>query len=157
MTLRHGIAAVLAAGGGLGAPLAVAASAQNPPPKNERTHPRVSPQSGGTATTFKLTFTLRETPGHQGAMATEYQAEISPPQSAPSSCWPDQPRPIIHGQKGQRVHVRLSPPSGGWCEDRYRVTVFLVRGPYCPPGHTDPCPEFATQMSYTGQTHFTVG
>jgi hypothetical protein len=56
--------------------------------------------------------------------------------------------------------VPLPAPRSGWCRERYRVTVFLQRGPYCPkprPGEPpQPCPEFATQEIDTGEAHFTV-
>ncbi len=40
------------------------------------------------------------------------------------------------------------------------MTVFLERGPYCPPPTAGrpptPCPEFATQELDVGDTHFTI-
>ena len=90
-------------------------------------------------------------------MATSYHAEVAPGKRRASSCWPPQPEPITSGQKGQVVRLSLSPPQDGWCRGRYHVTVFLERGPYCPPSEEpQPCPEFATQDLDTGETHFRV-
>jgi hypothetical protein len=91
-------------------------------------------------------------------MATDYRVQVAPHQGAPTACWPNQPAPISSGQKGHQVRVALDPPSRGWCQGIYHVTVFLERGPYCPPkgGQPQPCPEFATQELSTGRTRFTV-
>jgi hypothetical protein len=106
---------------------------------------------------FDLSFRLRDTPGHKGVLATEYRPVVSPGRGAPSSCQPTQPQPITHGRRGRIVTIPLDPPSGGWCQGTYRVTVYLERGPYCPPSHPpNPCPEFATQDLNTGHTRFTV-
>jgi hypothetical protein len=127
-------------------------------PRRERTHPHVSPTAGMTNTVFALSFKLRETPGHQGYLETDYRVQVSPRQGEANSCWPSQPATITSGQKGEMT-VPLNPPSTGWCQGIYRVTVFLERGPYCPPpqnGQPQPCPEFATQELNTGHTRFTV-
>lgn len=156
MKLRSLTAVLLAAGGGLGAAV-VAGARSSATPRSERTHPRVEPSSGTPSTSFGLSFRLREQPGHQGVMATEYRIEVSPQRGAPSSCQPAQPGPIARGRRGRIVAVPLTPPSGGWCAGTYRVIVFLERGPYCPPAPPpQPCPEFATQEMDTGHARFTV-
>lgn len=128
-------------------------------PRGQRTHPSVSPITGDSSTSFELSFTLRQTPGHQGVVATDYRAEVAPHRGSANACWPPQPPPISSGQAGSIVKLALVSPAGGWCAGRYRVTVFLERGPYCPPppkAHPQPCPEFATQEMDTGRTHFTI-
>lgn len=139
-----------------------AASASGSPKasKSQQTHPRVRPRVGGRRTTFTLSFTLRQTPGHSGVMQTDYRVEISPRQRSPAACSPSQPAPITSGTAGEVVRLALAPPSHGWCARTYRVTVFLERGPYCPPPHSGgsptPCPEFATQELDVGRARFRV-
>src|SRR5579884_657198 len=94
LAIRYGLAVLLAAGGGLGAAVAAAAV-----PKNQRTHPHVSPRVGGKQSTFALSFTLRVTPGHQGLMETEYRAEVALPADAPGSCRASQPPPVTSGKR----------------------------------------------------------
>ena len=154
MKVRLAIAAVLASAAALSGAVAGAST-----PKPQRTHPSVRPATGGDRTTFRVRFTLRQTPGHTGVMETSYRVEVAPRRNAANSCWPTQPLAVTTGRKGQRVRVALPPPASGWCTGRYHVTVFLERGPYCPPpadGRPQPCPEFATQELDTGETHFTV-
>ncbi len=126
----------------------------------ERTHPRVRPKVGGARTSFTLWFTLRQAPGHAGVLATDYRVQVSPPSHARASCWPAQPAPVQMGRKGETVRRRLATPSTGWCVARYAVTVYLQRGPYCPPPTAGkpptPCPEFATQELKVGEVRFTV-
>jgi hypothetical protein len=137
--------------GGTGSPTA---------PPAERTYPRVRPNVGGAHTSFTLWFTLREAPGHAGVLATDYRVQVSPPSHATASCWPAQHPPVQAGRKGETVRLRLPTPSAGWCVARYTVTVYLERGPYCPPPVAGkpptPCPEFATQELDVGKAHFTA-
>ncbi|MFL5822977.1 MAG: hypothetical protein ACJ764_05990 [Solirubrobacteraceae bacterium] len=165
MKVRSAVAVLLAAVGGLGAAVAAGAEDHNGAratstvPRDQRTHPRVRPHFGDSSTTFVLRFRLRQTPGHQGVMETSYNVQVAPHRRAADACWPDQPPPVTSGHQGQLVRLRLKPPDGGWCTGRFHVTVFLERGPYCPPsqdGQPRPCPEFATQEADTGETHFTV-
>jgi hypothetical protein len=129
-------------------------------PDSERTHPKVRPAIGRRLTDFTLTFTLREAPGHSGVFAVEYRVQIAPPRGAAASCVPTQPPPIESGAAGALEKVKLTPPAHGWCRGRHRATVFLQRGPYCPPPPAGqpptPCPEFATQELDTGTAGFTV-
>lgn len=126
----------------------------------QRTYPRVRPRFGGARTSFTVWFTLREAPGHAGVLATDYRVQVSPPSQARASCWPTQPAPVQAGRKGATARLRLPTPSAGWCIARYTVTVYLQRGPYCPPPVAGkpptPCPEFATQELDVGTAHFTV-
>jgi hypothetical protein len=150
-TVTSGTATTVTGGGGTGS---------TGTPIGELTHPRVWPIAGTADTVFHLSFRLRETPGHTGFLETDYRVVVSPHRGAANSCWPSQPRAITSGQKGQRLRIPLRPPSSGWCRGTYRVTVYLERGPYCPPpqnGTTTPCPEFATQEMDTGRVRFTVG
>jgi PASTA domain len=128
--------------------------------ESESTHPRVRPIYGQAATSFTLTFTLRETPGHEGVLATDYSVLVTPLKPG-ASCAPPQPPPIESGAAGETVQISLPAPAGGWCRGTYAVTVFLQRGPYCPPpqegGLPVPCPEFALQDLDTGGSGFTVG
>jgi hypothetical protein len=133
------------------------------PPKassEQLTHPRVRPRVGGTHSTFALSFTLRQTPGHMGVVATDYRVEVAQPHRAGASCSPPQPAPILSGRKGTVTNLSLHPSLHGWCTGRYRVSVFLQRGPYCPPPVNGkpptPCPEFATQDLDVGHARFTV-
>jgi hypothetical protein len=129
-------------------------------PSGERTHPRLQPTIGRRHTRFTLTFTLRDAPGHQGVLAADYRVQVAPPVGARASCTPAEPPTIGTGTAGTIEQVPLTPPAHGWCRGSYRVTVFLERGPYCPPpvvGQTPtPCPEFATQDMDTGEASFTI-
>jgi PASTA domain len=125
------------------------------------TDPHVRPAYGQASTVFTLTFTLREKPGHEGVVATDYRAAVAPPPGSPGSCTASQPATIASGATGELRALALTPPSGGWCRGAHKVTVLLQRGPYCPPsqegGQPVPCPEFATRDLDTGSTVFTVG
>ncbi|MDX6590318.1 MAG: hypothetical protein QOI84_1592 [Solirubrobacterales bacterium] len=129
-------------------------------PSGERTHPRLQPTIGRRHTRFTLTFTLRDAPGHQGALAVDYRVHVAPPVGTRASCTPAEPPTIDTGRAGAMEQVPLRPPAQGWCKGSHRVTVFLERAPYCPPpveGQTPtPCPEFATQELDTGDASFTV-
>ena len=165
MGVRYGVALVFAVVAG--AAMAAIAGGQEPPaypgtttvPSNERTDPQVNPTFGSALTVFTLTFTLRDAPGHEGAMATEYRAQVTAPPGSRSSCMAAQPPAIDSGTAGATERIALPPPAGGWCRGTYLVTVFLQRGPYCPkPVEGQPptaCPEFATQELDTGSTSFT--
>jgi hypothetical protein len=167
MGVRYGVALILAVVAA--AAMAAIAGGQEPPshprtttvPGNERTDPQVHPTSGGGLTVFTLTFTLRDAPGHEGVMATEYRAQVMAPPGSRSSCTAPQPPAIDSGTAGALERIALTAPAGGWCRGTYLVTVFLQRGPYCPkPAEGQPptpCPEFATQELDTGSTSFTVG
>lgn len=143
-------------------PAASTPGATGPPTASpaERTHPSVRPKVGGVRTTFTVWFTLRRAPGHTGVVAVDYRIEVSPPSHASAACWPSQPAPVQAGRKGETVQLRLQSPSAGWCVAPYAVTVYLQRGPYCPPAVAGkppaPCPEFATQDLKVGEAHFTV-
>jgi hypothetical protein len=133
------------------------------PPKGseqQQTHPRVSPRTVTRRTRVKLSFTLADAPGHQGVDATEYRIQVDPRSGARAACRPEPPPTVDEGEQGQRVRVGLPKPRYGWCLGRYRVTVFLQHGPYCPepqPGEPpEPCPLFATQELDVGKTSFTV-
>ncbi len=185
MSLRHGIAlflavlvgaamAAVAEGKDQGSGTAVGVATATPAtmsfpqatpqttrvPSNERTDPQIYPTSGSGLTVFTLTFTLRDAPGHEGVMATEYRVQVAAPPGSGSSCMAAQPPAIDSGTAGALEHITLTPPAGGWCRGTYLVTVFLQRGPFCPPpveGQPPiPCPEFATQELDTGSTSFTV-
>ncbi len=160
MGVRHlasAIAVVLSLGA-IATPLAGSPSA----PPAERTHPRVRPASGGRPTSFAVLFSLREAPGHQGVLLVEYHVAVSPPANSPPSCALPQPAPVEQGEAGSVARVTLTSPPRGWCLGRYRATVYLQRGPYCPPlpVQAEPsrvaCPLFATQELDTGGASFTV-
>ena len=136
-----------------------ALSAGLPAPPGQRTHPHVRPRTGGPGTTFTLAFTLRSQPGHVGVLATDYRVYVSANRHVPIRCQPPEPASVQTGTVGQVERLALLPPAGGWCADGYTVTVYLERGPYCPPpvyGMPVPCPEFATQELDTGSAPFTV-
>jgi hypothetical protein len=128
--------------------------------RGERTHPRLRPTVGGPHARFILTFTLREAPGHHGVLAVAYRVQLAPPLRARASCRPAELPTIDTGAAGAIERVPLRPPRHGWCKGAYRVTVFLERGPYCPPPVAGkapiPCPEFALQAMDTGEASFTV-
>jgi PASTA domain len=169
MRIRHRSVALLALFLGTGLitaapPAAAVATAAGPPTasaaESESTDPHVRPAYGEAETVFNLTFTLRETPGHEGILATDYSVAVAPLRPD-ASCMPPQPAPIESGAAGETAQISLTPPAGGWCRGTYSVTVFLQRGPYCPPpqegGLPVPCPEFALQDLETGGSGFTVG
>jgi hypothetical protein len=186
MSLRHGLALILAVLGGaamaavaegrdqgsgtaVGVATATPATVSSPQatpgttsvPGSERTYPQIHPTSGSGLTVFTLTFTLREAPGHEGVMAIDYRVQVTAPPGSGSSCMAAQPSAIDSGTAGALEQITLTPPAGGWCRGTYLVTVFLQRGPFCPPPvegqQPIPCPEFATQELDTGSTSFTVG
>lgn len=130
-------------------------------PKNELTHPRVHPPIGGRLTPFTLAFTLRETPGHQGVFAVDYRIQVAAPPGAATSCNPNLLPNLESGAAGESEQIALLPPAQGWCDGTYRATLYLQRGPYCPPPvKGEPptaCPEFVTQDLDTGTASFTVG
>lgn len=154
-----------AVGGGTAAPVSVSSPQTNPGttsvPSNERTDPQIHPAFGSRLTDFTLTFTLRDAPGHEGVMAIEYRVQVTAPLGTGSSCMASQPPAIDSGTAGAREEITLAPPARGWCRGTYRVTVFLQRGPYCPPPlegrPPTPCPEFASQELDTGSAGFTIG
>jgi hypothetical protein len=156
------VAAVVAAGLGVAVAGVAAAGAAAAPAVTsaQQTHPRVRPGEGGHRTSFTLSFTVRQRLGHVGVLATDYRVQVSPFGPAGASCWPSQPVAVSSGSPGQVIRLSLHPSPPGWCRRRYTVTVFLQRGPYCPPPAAGqpppPCPEFTTQELNTGQTHFTV-
>jgi hypothetical protein len=130
------------------------------PPPEQRTYPRVAPRRGRVSTAFAAYFTLRSRPGHQGVMETTYRVAVARAGRSSARCAPPSPDAVQTGVRGSIARVPLAAPGAGWCRGRYRVTVFLQRGPYCPkpgPGEPpQPCPEFATQDLDTGEAHFTV-
>lgn len=95
-------------------------------------------------------------------LATDYRLQVTvPPHSPVARCSPARaPATIQSGAKGQVVRVGLAAPSRGWCAGRYRLAVFLQRGPYCPTpaagAPPPPCPEFASQDLDVGDAHFVV-
>ena len=129
-------------------------------PAGQRTHPHVRPSTGGRHTAYRLAFTLRSAPGHSGVLATDYRIDVAPVRHVPLRCVPPQPASVQSGAAGSIDRIVLTGPPGGWCRGRYTVTVFLERGPYCPPpaayGPPVPCPEFATQELDTGTARFRV-
>lgn len=153
MRFPRGLLALLAV---LSAAIPATASAA----ESEDTHPQVRPSYGQANTAFTLAFTLRENPRHEGILSTDYSVLVAPLQ-ARASCMPPQPAPIDSGSAGESVEVALTPPEGGWCQGTYSVTVFLQRGPYCPPpiegAEPVPCPLFAMQALETGGSGFSVG
>lgn len=118
------------------------------------------PAHGVRTTRFVVAFTLREAAGHQGVVATEYGVRVLAPAHRRAACTPPQPMAVRSGARGTRRRVRLPHPRVGWCHGRYRVTVFLQRGPYCPPPQPgeppEACPKFATRELDTGSTSFRV-
>ena len=93
-------------------------------------------------------------------METSYRIAVGSTTRSSARCVPPSPDPVQRGARGSVARVPLRPPPSGWCRGRYRVTVFLQRGPYCPkPSPGEPpqaCPLFATQDVDTGEAHFTV-
>jgi hypothetical protein len=161
MCLRRGLAPVLLSVA-LAAVAAVAAFAGSAAHSaSEGTDPHVRPAYGQASSVFTLTFTLRETPGHEGVMQTDYRVAVAAPSGGRGSCAASQPATIDSGAAGELRALALAPPSGGWCRGTYQVTILLQQGPYCPPpqegGQPVPCPELATRDLDTGSTAFTVG
>jgi hypothetical protein len=161
MCLRRGLALVLVSVA-LAAVAAVAALAGSAVHSaSEGTDPHVRPAYGQGSTVFILTFTLRETPGHEGVMQTGYRVAVAAAPGSAASCAAGQPAALDSGAAGELRALALTPPSGGWCRGTYQVSVLLQQGPYCPPpqegGQPVPCPEFATRDLDTGSTVFTVG
>jgi hypothetical protein len=158
------LASAAVAAGALGAAIAPAqGGGPSGPPKGsekQQTHPRVRPRNVTRHTRVRLYFTLADAPGHQGVYATEYRIQVDPRSGARAACRPEPPPNVEQGEQGRRIRVQLPTPRHGWCRGRYRVTVFLQRGPYCPepqPGEPpQPCPLFATQDLDVGEAHFTV-
>jgi hypothetical protein len=127
---------------------------------SELTHPRAHPSTGTRNTSFAVAFTLRHDVGHHGSVQTVYQVRVAAPNGARPACTPSSSRTVTRGSAGTRRRVTLDAPSRGWCTGRYRATVWLQTGPYCPkpqPGQRPtPCPLFASREQATGTTRFTV-
>lgn len=161
MRLRHGLA-IVPISVALAAVAAVAALAGSAAgSESGGTDPHVRPAYGQVSSVFTLTFTLRETPGHEGVRETDYRVAVAPPPGSGAPCAANQPAAIDSGAAGELRALALTPPSGGWCRGTYQVTILLQQGPYCPSpqegGQPVPCPEFATRDLDTGSTFFTVG
>jgi hypothetical protein len=127
----------------------------------EQTHPSVLPHTGRAHTRFTASLTLADAPGHSGVLATDYRLQLSAAQQhVARRCLPPTPPNIDSGTANQVVRIPLTGPAAGWCTGRYKLTVFLQRGPYCPaptPGQPPPpCPEFATQELDVGHANFVV-
>lgn len=140
-------------------------TAPSGPPRGtpaEQTHPRMLPPTGRARTQFTIRLTLADAPGHTGVVATDYRLQLTTPTNAHvERCSPGTaPGNIQSGSASEVLGIRLITPVAGWCTGRYRLTVFLQRGPYCPPPAAGqppaPCPEFATQELDVGDTHFTI-
>lgn len=129
-------------------------------PREQQTFPRVIPRVARRHSTVAVYFTLAAEPGHQGVLATEYRVQVDAAPDARASCAAPPPSLVDRGRRGEVKRVALLRPSGGWCVGRYRVTVFLQRGPYCPdPGPGEPprpCPLFASREVDVGRARFTV-
>lgn len=162
------LALAFALGGGavaVAAPGALAGS--NQAPIGVQTHPSVRPRVGRGHSRFELTFTLAQAPGRAGLVDTHYSELVSPPAHAVPACSPTQPAPVATGSPGATIKIHLHPPTHGWCNGRYKVTVFLIHTPLCGPPIALPaliiCPvspdarsPFPIGRVDTGQTHFTV-
>lgn len=123
---------------------------------SEDTSPVVRPASGLRSTVFRLSFTLRHDAGHAGVLDTSYRVALVRPRGTRAACAAGAVPRIDSGRAGQRRRVLLPAPRHGWCPGRYRVSILLTRGPYCPPTHDQPCPEFATREQPAGGTSFRV-
>ena len=126
---------------------------------SEQTHPAVIPRSGHPRTRFTIRLTLADAPGHAGVLDRYASTDRSAGRRRPKL--PGAPLANIDsGLANQVVRIMLKAPALGWCTGRYTVTVFLQRGPYCPPpARGQPptaCPEFATQELDVGRASFSV-
>jgi hypothetical protein len=167
----HGVVGVATSGTGTAGPGTIVNAGSGTgsgiptgPPKGtaaEQTHPVVLPASGGVRTRFTVRFTLADAPGHTGVFASDYRLQVTVPAKARASrCSPQPPANVDAGTAGAVLRIPLTAPAGGWCVGRYRLTVFLQRGPYCPAPTAGqpppPCPEFATQELDVGEISFRV-
>lgn len=92
------------------------------------THPHVTPPRGDRESTFHLSFTARSDLGRQGHVTWYYVVRGAPAKRHSRSC-PEISRSVSRGRKGQTIHMDLYPPSRGWCQGRYRISiVFDGRG-----------------------------
>jgi hypothetical protein len=127
----------------------------------QQTHPWIRPRVGHAHTNFVVHLTLATAAGHVGVAATSYLVQLAAPRGAVPRCSrPTNIAAITMAPAHAIEAIPLGAPAAGWCAGRYRVTVFLQRGPYCParlPGQLPvPCPEFATQALNVGTAHFRV-
>lgn len=126
----------------------------------QQTHPVVRPRHGMRRSHFRLQFVLSDAPGHQGVTESEYRIAVDQPPRSRAACLAVSPADITSGAQGASVTVALRAPRYGWCRGVYTATVFLQRGPYCPPPQDgqppQPCPEFATQDLQVGISRFTI-
>jgi hypothetical protein len=123
---------------------------------SESTAPAVHPASGARTAVFRVAFTPRHDLGRAGVLDTSYRIDVVRPARTRVACAPGTSTFVRSGRAGARRRVRLTAPAHGWCTGRYGVRVWLVQGPYCPPGHDSPCPEFATRETPAGRTSFRV-
>jgi hypothetical protein len=118
---------------------------------------KVSPTHGSVHKTFIVRFTSQESLGVNGVAYSDYRVVVTGPQSA-ASCTNRAEATIDHGAAGARVRISLAPRSGGrWCAGRFGGALFYEHGPYCPSGHTGPCPMFPSTVTQVGQFEFRVG
>ena len=118
------------------------------------------PPRGHRGTSFAAYFTLRSRPGPEGVFENTYSVHVARRGRLRARCLASSPEVVQSGTPGSIARVPLPAPRGGWCRGRYRVTVVLDRGPYCPkpgPGESpQACPLFPNQLIETGAAHFSV-
>jgi hypothetical protein len=121
----------------------------------DKTPVKVSPASGSAQKTFVVKFKSRADLGVHGVHSTAYRVTATGPHAA--GCAGDAETAADTGATGQRLRLRLAPAAGGhWCKGAFHGQVFYEDGPYCPDGHTGPCPAFPSTSTPVGRFTFRV-
>ena len=121
----------------------------------DRTPVKVSPSTGSPKTTFVVKFRSRSQLGVHGVHNSAYRVTAAGPHAA--GCAGDADMAAQTGATGQRLRLRLAPPKGQrWCRGSFQGQVFYEDGPYCPEGHTGPCPMFPSTSTPVGRFSFRV-
>jgi hypothetical protein len=87
---------------------------------------RVVPSVGDPATTFRVSFTAQKRTGRVGSRVITYSV------IAQSSCGRHVVVDLPPARRGQRLHAKLLPKQGSWCEGTVRGKLVEIDGFYCP-------------------------
>lgn len=124
-----------------------------PAPASEQTHPRITPASGTTTTTFTLRITAHHRLGLTTPVRYAYEILMRGPHPRCSTF-----TELTIARSGARVPVSLRPPIGlGWCRGTFSGEVLLQTSPSCGPttgSANTRCTTFAPRLADAGRFEF---